>query len=201
MNTSRMKKVSQSFWMMWEHVFDYITKYRSDSVWRFGICKLVIRKHYGNSLQCQDGQVLIAGDWVGELHLDNQQVIELSRTMGAERAGLVVARKLRQAMKQIRYALEHNQEIGKIQAIMGITLLHRGLIHGLGFELHPMKTSWSKEFTKLYLRLLLRVLHPEGKQRVKSQENKLVPMTLIMTKQALIQRWAQREQVLEPSNV
>lgn len=190
MTHSRFKMTVQSFWMMWEHTFDKITILRSESVWRFGICKLVVRKHVGQSIQCQDEQWLHAGDWVGELHLDNQQIIELSRSLGAERAGLAMARMMRQSMKQIGSALAVNHNLSKVRAVMGITLLHRGIIHGLGFEMHPLKSKWYRHYMTFYLQLLLRALHPEGRHRVKGRSEKLVPMRLMMSKQALLKRWS-----------
>lgn len=195
MTHSRLKTAAQSFWMMWEHTFDKMTLLRSESVWKFGICKLVVRKHIGRSIQCHDEQWLHAGDWLGELHLDNQQVLELSRTLGAERAGLATARMMRQSMKQIGLALSVNEELSKVQAVTGITLLHRGIIHGLGFEMHPLKSRWYRQYMKIYLRLLLRVLHPEGKRRMKGQTKKLVPMRLMMSKQALLSRWVRPEPI------
>lgn len=189
MTGSNRKVMLQSTWMVWERIFDFGMSFWRESVYKYGICKLVIRKHSGKSINCHDGHRIHAGDWIGELHLDNQQVIELTRSLGADRAGVRTARMLRDAMKQIRYDLEDNPKLADVKALTGITLLHRGIIHGLGFELHPIESNWSRRFLKIYLRLLLRVLHPQGKQRVKSADKKLNPMFLIISREALIERW------------
>jgi len=189
MGTSYAKLVAQSMWMVWENIFDLFTRFRSESIWRFGICKLVVRRHCGKAIACHDGHQISNGDWIGELHLDNQQVIELSRTVGADRAGIMTARMLRRGMKQISHAMQISPELAKVQAITGITLLHRGIIHGLGFEQHPLPSKWAKGFAKIYLSYLLRILHPEGKQRVKQAGEKLEPRMLVISKQALFDRW------------
>ncbi|GAB6988172.1 YkoP family protein [Paenibacillus pini] len=179
----------QSAWMIWEGIFDQITKLRSISVTQYGICKLVIKKHRGRTMTCADGCMIHAGDWVGELHLDNRMVLELSRTNGPERTALMTARMLRKSLEQISNEAEHNPELRTLQALSGITLLHRGIIHGLGFELHPIKSKWLRRWMTFYLRFLLRVLNPVGKQRVKQNTAKLVPMMLLMSRESLIHRY------------
>ncbi|WP_229753455.1 YkoP family protein [Paenibacillus segetis] len=188
-----MKKCIQSLWMMWESVFDFITRFRSQSVRSYGICKLVVRQHHGRSITCLDGQRIVAGDWVGELHLDNREVLQLTREFGADRAGIKTARLLRDAMREISRELTSNPELTKVQALTGITLLHRGIIHGIGFEQHPIESKWQHLWFGMYLRLLLRVMHPEGKQRVEHRTEKLSPMRLVISQQSLKERFTVRK--------
>ncbi|MEK3863270.1 polysaccharide deacetylase [Paenibacillus sp. FSL H7-0716] len=188
-----IKLFSQSLWMIWENLFAVITKFRSQSVRRYGICKLVVLKYHGESLVCQDGQRILPGDWVGELHLDNRQIVQLTRTLGADRAGIRTARMLREAMKEISRDLDSNPELSKVNALTGITLLHRGIIHGIGFEQRPIKSKWQRHWFGIYLRFLLRMLHPEGKHRVEDSTEKLSPMMLVLSKQSLKARFAPRK--------
>ncbi|WP_261304169.1 YkoP family protein [Paenibacillus andongensis] len=198
MTASLMKTSLQSLWMMWEHVFDFLNRFRCESVWGYGICKLVVRQHRGKSITCQDGRRILVGDWVGELHLDNRQVLKLTRTVGADRAGLSTARLFRLAIKQISQELDSNPELVKVQALTGITLLHRGIIHGIGFEQHPIESKWQQQFYASYLRMLLRMLHPEGKQRVGQSTKKLSPMMLVISKQSLKERFTVRKKDSKP---
>ncbi|MCM3338331.1 polysaccharide deacetylase [Paenibacillus sp. MER TA 81-3] len=149
-------------------------------------------------MECNDGHWVHSGDWVGELHLDNRQVLQLSHSVGPDRAALMTARMLRNSLKQISLAMDSTPELAKVKALTGITLLHRGIIYGLGFELHPMKSKWFQWFSTYYLRLLLTVLHPGGKRRVKQSTEKLNPMMLMMTKQALMERY--RKEVIPCRN-
>lgn len=192
--TSFSKMSIQSAWMAWESAFEQITKLRSASSKKYGICKLVVRRHHGKSVECHDGQWIHPGDWVGELHLDNRLVLKLSKELGPDRAALSTARMLRKSMKQISHAMETDPELAHVKALTGITLLHRGIIHGLGFELHPLESNGFRIFSTYYLRLLLRVLHPVGKQRMKQNVRKLVPKMLMMTRQSLLARY--RKEVL-----
>lgn len=173
---------------MWESMFDQITRMRSVSVTRYGICKLVVKKYHGTNIQCSNGEWIRSGDWVGEIHLDNKQVLEMSRSIGSDRAAIRTARMLRTAIQQISDAMENRPELANVSALTGITLLHRGIIRGLGFELHPLPSKLFTFISTYYLRCLLRMLHPEGKQRVSQNTEKLVPMMLMMTKQSLLEK-------------
>ncbi|EJW20142.1 polysaccharide deacetylase [Paenibacillus alvei] len=183
-------KMLQSLWMTWEAVFEMITPLRSVYQSQYGICKIVVRTHRGSSIRCEDGTCIHKGDYVCEIHLDNREVLELSRTVGADRAALVTARRLRDALKHIGHAVDTKPELAKVRALTGITLLHRGIIHGLGFELHPLETKWMNQVSTIYLRLLLRMLNPDGAKRLKQQRSKLVPKMLMMTRGALVNRYA-----------
>ncbi|MCY9532237.1 MULTISPECIES: YkoP family protein [Paenibacillus] len=185
-------KMLQSLWMTWEAVFELITPLRSVYQSQFGICKVVVRTHRGTSIHCEDGTYIHKGDYVCEIHLDNREVLELSRSVGADRAALVTARRLRDALKQVGHAVNTNPELAKVKALTGITLLHRGITYGLGFELHPLETKWMQRVSTIYLRLLLRMLNPEGAKRLKQQRSKLVPKMLMMSRATLMDRYVNR---------
>ncbi|BBI30803.1 YkoP family protein [Cohnella abietis] len=185
MEATLSKRAVQSLWMKWEGIFDWITTFRSASIKQYGICKLVVKRHHGRTLTCYDGHQIRSGDWVGELHLDNRKVMELTRELGADRAGLSIARMFRAAIKQIRLELNDSPELNQIQALMGITLLHRGITYGTGFEHHLIKVKWQRLWYGYYLRLLLRVMHPEGKRRMRQNREQLSPMLMMMSTPAL----------------
>ncbi|MDB5085901.1 MAG: polysaccharide deacetylase [Bacilli bacterium] len=184
---SPFKIMIQSIWMGWEHIFEWFTRIRSVSSFRWGIFKVFITKHHGRSIACNDGTSIQSGDWVGELHLDNQIILQLLRQEGSDRVALTLSRMVRDALIEMSKAIDTTPELAKVKAFTGITLLHRG-IRGLGFELHQLKSNWFRNFSMLYLRFLLRVFHPHGKKRVSHSRQKLVPMMLVMTRESLLNR-------------
>ncbi|GAA0387290.1 YkoP family protein [Paenibacillus motobuensis] len=190
MSYALYNKMLQSLWMAWEAVFERITPLRSVYQSKFGICKIVVRAHRGSSIRFEDGTYVHAGDQVCEIHLDNREVLQLSRAVGADRAAIVTARRLREALKDIGRAVDTDPKLAKAKALTGITLLHRGIIHGLGFELHPLETKWMERISTVYLRLLLRMLNPEGAKRLKQQRSKLIPKMLMMSRASLVNRYA-----------
>ncbi|MEC0310625.1 polysaccharide deacetylase [Paenibacillus lautus] len=180
----------QSSWMMWERIFSFISRFRSSHISRFGICTVMIKKYRGECIVCEDSTVIQNGDLVGELHLDNETILKLIRSEGPDRAALKIARLARKSMLQISRAYEDQSEFSKVSALVGITLLHRGLTHGLGFEHQLMKPDLFQKLTTSYLRMLLSVMHPDGKSRIDRRTELLVPMMLIHTRSSLLKRFS-----------
>ncbi|AJE53907.1 YkoP family protein [Paenibacillus polymyxa] len=186
----RLRKSSmQAVWMVWERGFDWISRFRGSHTSHFGICKVVIKKHRGESIVCADSTIIDRGDLVGELHLNNEKILMLIKSEDSDRAALMTARLTRKSMQQISEAFASQPEFREVKALVAITLLHRGLIHGLGFEQQPMKSDLFQCITTAYLRLLLSVMHPEGKKRIGRKTEQLIPMMLIHSRSSLRNRF------------
>ncbi|MFF2015604.1 YkoP family protein [Paenibacillus sp. NPDC058177] len=189
--TFKIRKTAvQSLWMMWEKAFALLSHFRGSHKSRFGICTVLLKKHRGESIVCQDDTVIQHGEWIGEIHLDNEMILKLIQAEGSDRAALQTARMLRKSMQQINDAFESHSEFNQAKALMGITLLHRGLVHGLGFEQQSLKSGFFEWFTTIYLRLLLSAMHPEGRQRIRRRTELLVPIRLIHSRNSLQKRFS-----------
>lgn len=175
--------------MAWEHAIGRWMEWRSEDVYRFGICKVLIKKHHGRPIVCEDGTVIEEGDRIGELHLDNASVLVLTGSAAPSAAALSVARLARASLRQIYVSLLTVPELRDVKALVGITLLHRGLVHGLGFEQRRLASRFAERACAVYLRLLLRFMHPDGRNRVRGQEDKLQPMMLLHSRATLERRF------------
>jgi len=184
------KKTVRSAWMAWERAFGVVARWSSLHTMQYGICRVMVKKHRGERILCGDGTVIERGDWVAELHLDNAEVLRHVQASGSDRAALRIARSLRSALRDIRAALDEESELMPVKALVGVTLLHRGITHGLGFEQHPIPSKVFEWASTRYLRLLLAALHPEGKDRIAKRTEQLVPMMLIHTRRSLNERFA-----------
>nr|WP_306220536.1 polysaccharide deacetylase [Cohnella sp. WQ 127256] len=162
---------------------------RSEHSLEFGICKVLVKKYSGDGILCEEGTWIKDGDWIGELHLNNERVLALTREVGADRGALQTARQLRVSLKAISEALETRIEMTQVKALIGVTLLHRGLTHGLGFEQQQLPSKRFEKLSTLYLRLLLRCMHPEGLERIERSKDKLTPLLLVYPRAALIQKY------------
>lgn len=177
--------VRQKAWLIWEKVVWVGMEWRSEGKLDYGICKLLIKRHAGEAIVCADGTRIEAGDRVGELHLDNRRMLEMSGTVGADRAALKTARLARASLRRIAEAMEGDPRLAEVKGLLGTTLLHRGLVHGLGFECRPLPSRSLERWTAVYLQTLLRFLHPAGRLRTQGSKAKLVPMQLIHSRQSL----------------
>lgn len=171
--------------MYWEKIVWLGMEWHSEGKLDYGICKLLIKRYAGEPIFCEDGTVIKSGDRVGELHLDNRRLLELSLAVGADRAALKTARLARVSLRSISAALDGDPRLLDVKGVLGTTLLHRGLIHGLGFECRPLSSRALELWMTVYLRLLLSFLHPSGRVRTRASRDKLVPMQLIHSRMSL----------------
>ncbi|WP_028560560.1 YkoP family protein [Paenibacillus pinihumi] len=185
-----LKTCIQNSWMLWERGFKWTSRFRCWNTFQFGICTVMIRKHRGARIVCEDSTIIREGDWIGEIHLNNHTVLQLIRTSGPDLAAIQSARLLRKSMQQISRAFDSQPEFRRVSALVGISLLHRGLIHGLGFETQTMKPDLFQKITTSYLRLLLSALHPEGRGRIGRRTEVLIPMRLVHTRMSLNTRFS-----------
>ncbi len=178
-------KARQKAWMVWEKAIARLMEASSECSLEAGMCKMLVKKHKGAAIICEDGTRIERGDRIGELHLNNRMVLELTADHGANRAALRTARLARASLKEIASALERKPELAGVKALVGVTLLHRGLTHGLGFEQRALPSKAYEMATTLYLKLLLRFLHPEGLGRSERCREKLTPVLLVCTRESL----------------
>lgn len=183
------KKLIQHLWMTWEKGFDLLSRLSSKHVFQFGICKLMVKKYKGPNIPCSDGSWINNGEWIGELHINNDHIKHMLQSEQPDRVALQTARLGRKALQDISNALDSYPELAHITGLTGITMLHRGIVYGAGFELHPLQQGWFKKVTTIYLRLLMKVMHPSGSARVNNYEHKLYPMLLVFSKPALYKKY------------
>lgn len=181
--------IKQRIWLTWEKGMEWILALRSEHTLKFGICKVMVKKYSGDSILCEDGTWIDDGDRIGELHLNNGRINELTRKFGVDRAALKTAREVRASMKEIGEALDTRMEMAQVKALVGVTLLHRGLTHGLGFEQHRLPSKRFEVITTLYLRLLMRFMHPDGLRHIDRNREKLTPILLVSSRSAFCQKF------------
>ncbi|MEF2966754.1 polysaccharide deacetylase [Paenibacillus sp. M1] len=189
-DATKFKRLIQWVWMGWEQCFEKFGRARALYSGEYGICKMFVTKYRGPSIPCQDGTWIQSGDWIGELHLNNRLILDMLRNHDANQVALRVARLTRGSMRQICAELQTHPQLGQVKALQGITLLHRGITHGLGFETYPLKQGTFRTLTTSYLRLLLTVFHPQNGGRIGPHTEKLVPLRLVMSRKALVQRFS-----------
>lgn len=175
----------QKIWMAWERAVARFMELSSECTVDAGMCKMMVKRHKGAAIVCGDGTRIERGDRIGELHLNNRMVLNLTRELGADRAALRTARQARASLKELREALDGRPELADVKALVGVTLLHRGLIHGIGFEQMRLPSKLFEAATLIYLKLLLRFLHPEGLNRSERSKVKLTPVLLVCSRESL----------------
>jgi hypothetical protein len=137
-----------------------------------------IRPFKGRPIPMANGEELRKGDLIAELHFDNERLYHLG---SKSRSYVHLAIQLiRLAQKQLPKMTEilKNPEFNNVKAIYGITMIHRG-VQQLGFQVTDMPRGVLYLLTRLYLRFLVSVIHPNGRDRLKENAEELIPKIII----------------------
>ena len=137
-----------------------------------------IRSFKGRPIPMDNGDELRKGDLIAELHLDNERLYHLSTE---SRSYVHLAIKLiRLAQQQLPRMTEilKRPEFSNVKAIYGISMVHRG-VKQIGFQVADMPRGILYFMTRLYLRFLVSVIHPNGRDRLKENTDELIPKIMI----------------------
>ena len=125
-----------------------------------GIIGIELRRYRGESIQLDDGTIIVPGDLLVELHLNgiwflrNRHTAVDSTKEQVWKVSSAVVEDLRYLAKQIVEGNSNNE----LKALRGLTLLHLPA-RRLGFHVRELPQSLRKCLTTFYLSGLRRVYH------------------------------------------
>ena len=186
---SRTKKAVVAVWLRWERLFAKILGIRPVDE-KNTFLRMRVRTYTGDHpIVLEDGEVIRKGDRVAELHLDNELLFHLGSTARSTMHLTVqMIRRMEQLMPQLRKMLVDDPEFRDVKGLYGISLIHRGP-DKFGFTVLDLPDGLFALFTKLYLRLLMYVIHPQGNERLKTKTDLLVPKIIAISKRELVNRY------------
>jgi peptidoglycan/xylan/chitin deacetylase (PgdA/CDA1 family) len=175
-----VKRITVSCWMGWERLFHVLFRVKSGGA--DSIFNIRVVPYRGKTLELSDGQTIVDKDHVIELHFDNGMLFKLmteSRSM--MHVAIRLIREVEKAMPQLADRIAGAQEeFQRVRGLYGISMINRGA-EQFGFSVLEMPKGFFDKIARLYLKLLLRTLHPSGKKRVKEQGSKLSPRIIAMS--------------------
>ncbi|WP_156158054.1 YkoP family protein [Gordoniibacillus kamchatkensis] len=182
---SKTKHLLVAGWLQWERLFHALFAVKpidsGNPLLYFRICR-----YHGQTLQLPDEEKIESGDRVVELHLNNRMLFQLatsSRSMVQLAVQLIGQTK--QLLPKIAETIAQHEGRETIKGIYGITMINRGT-EQLGFTVAELPRGVFSFFTRIYLKLLLYAIHPDGKKRLSGSKNIMTPKVVaISTKQLL----------------
>ncbi|MEX2460452.1 MAG: polysaccharide deacetylase family protein [Paenibacillaceae bacterium] len=177
------------FWMLWEQLFLRI--FHVVAIDRENpLLKVRVREYTGSQvITLDDGEQLVKGDLIAELHLDNRTLFQLSADATSEvHLAIQIIRKMEILLPQVNLLLQNDPLWHDVKGLYGISMIHRGS-KKLGFSVIDLPDGIFSISTQLYLKLLLFVLHPQGKKRLQSKPQLLVPKIIAMSKKEMMSRY------------
>lgn len=182
------KKIMIILWIKWEHLFNrlfFIQPIDQDQPF----LNVRVRTYWGKPIQLLDGEIIKRGDRVLELHLNNEMLFRMgTNSRSSIHLAIQMIRTTEQLLpKTLSFILNH-PKYEEIKGIYGITMIYRGTKQ-LGFTVTDLPRGLFFFLTKIYLRLLLLVVHPQGKQRLQTKGELLIPKIIAISTKEFMRRY------------
>jgi peptidoglycan/xylan/chitin deacetylase (PgdA/CDA1 family) len=186
------KGIAVSLWMAWEKCFHVLFRIetigRGETVFHYRI-----RPYHGEPLQLKDGQTICNKDKVVELHFDNKKLLQLlSASRSVMQMAIQIIREVEKALPKLALSLQDRKQFEGVRGLYGISMINRGS-ESFGFSVIDLPEGLFSRMTRFYLKVLMMVLHPGGKRRVKEKQTTLVPRILAMSMEEFRSRYEAQE--------
>lgn len=143
-------------WLWWERIYlkrHHVRPLRDRCVLRAEVCR-----HRGITVRLSDGTEVHSGDRIVELHLANQRVATGVDAEGWSPFQVVTSAR---GDLEILASVVAAGSVGSIRALHVVSLIAPALAR-LGFDVMPLKPTFSARLLHFYLVGLLAIYHPEG---------------------------------------
>lgn len=191
---SRRTKVSWSkrcivaLWLLWEKLFHFMfhlqTTNKEDPIFHFRF-----RPYHGKDVTMDNGEVLTDGDRILELHFDNKKLFEIgSRSKSPVQLALKMIRGVEQTLPEIASYINSHPDAQDVKALYGVSMINRGP-EQFGFTVTDLPKGLFAASTTMYLKFLLRIIHPSGQSRIKQSQHKMVPKLMVMSMDTLLDKY------------
>ncbi|MFD0716523.1 polysaccharide deacetylase family protein [Paenibacillus sp. GCM10027626] len=190
------KRLLVSCWMTWERLFHVL--FRVEAGVADSVFNIRVVPYHGKTLHLTDGQTINNKDPVIELHLDNHKLYQMmteSRSM--MHVAIRLIREVEKGLPKLAEQIAGRPEFAKARGLYGITMINRGA-EQFGFSVLDLPKGLFDKLTRIYLKLLLRVLHPAGNKRVKQQGKRLSPRIIAMSMDEFWRRYGGTTDTLKP---
>ena len=134
----------------------------------------------GPEIRFEDGTVLRENELIGKLHFNNSSIASLGEG-SMHRVGFRFAKLMRESLRQLAYAAQHDPSLRDIKVFQGVTWIPS---HGevVGFVSTPMPKSWRTRWLATHFRMLMWVFAPSARLRSREQAE---PRLYWLTREAL----------------
>jgi len=185
-------------WGIWDALYQRCTRLRYIEKGK-NIFRIVLLTYRGENLITSDQIQIQRGDMIIKLHIHNYLFACLCRDVKDEvRLVLKLRRHIVNSLPQLATYLQSLPERDQIKGIVGTTMLHKG-VEPLGFTISDVPMSWFFRYKRWYLRLMLRIIHPQGKERVMNWNEEMPLKRVYMSKEELLRRYLPVEEIGESS--
>jgi peptidoglycan/xylan/chitin deacetylase (PgdA/CDA1 family) len=182
-----VKRIVVSAWMQWEKIFHIL--FRLHPVGSGKFFNYRIRKYSGPPIDLSEVTTLRSGDSIMEIHFENQMLFDLGMNSRSPlQIGIKIIREMERALPDMARELERTAGGDKVKALYGVSMIHRGG-ESLGYRMFELPRGFFAWTTNIYLRIMIRIIHPSGNEKVRSRGETMTPRMLLMPREVLM-TWA-----------
>ncbi len=171
------KKWFLPLWLGYEYLFERFFKLKTIDP-NNPFFHYRVRPYQGRSLPMGNGEQLNKGDLIAEIHFDNRRLYELGSNSRSYVHLAIRLIRLAQYQLPIMDQILQAPEYAEVKAVYGISMIHRG-VKQVGFQVLDMPKGPMYFFTLMYLRFLVGVIHPSGRERLKMNPDDMVPKIMV----------------------
>ncbi|USG67241.1 hypothetical protein NDK47_08200 [Brevibacillus ruminantium] len=179
-------------WGIWDKLYQRCTRLQYIEK-ENNIFRIVRLRYRGEPLVTSDNRMISAGDLILKLHIHNYYFATLcSGVKNDLRIALLLRQQILRSLPQLASYLNAMEEQDVIKGIVGTTMLNKG-VEPLGFSISDVPMNWFFRYKRWYLKIMLRLIHPDGKGRLKTWKHEVPLKRVYMSKEELLRRYLPRE--------
>jgi len=190
--TTPVRKALVAGFLFWERCFHTMFRLQSaipDDPKSFLFYR--ITSYHGETIPLTEGEALKPGDTVVELHMNNELLYEFGRTARSPvQLAIQLIRAMEKTMPKLAASLLLRKDAASIKAVLGTSMVNRG-VEQFGFTIAELPRGWFTFATRLYLKFLLSVIHPQGKERLGQRAEMLVPKRIAISMKEMTKRYGE----------
>ncbi|MCR2804827.1 polysaccharide deacetylase family protein [Paenibacillus soyae] len=187
---SFFKRAIISMWLLWESAFHLVFRLKKVGEAEVPAFHYRVTTYTGENVQLASGGTVEKGDRIAELHFDNRMLSGIAADSKSPLAtGIRMLREVERALPLLADQLASDPDAQHIKAVYGVTMVHRGADR-LGFEIFQLPEGLFAKSTRIYLKLLLKVLtnskqYSHGRKS-KDRSDAISPRMVLMPVQKLL---------------
>ncbi|TRY24300.1 hypothetical protein FOI68_17975 [Brevibacillus sp. LEMMJ03] len=179
-------------WGVWDTIYQRCTRLRYIDKGN-NIFRIVLLRYRGEPLVTTDQRVICHGDLILKLHIHNYYFATLCKGVKDDlRVALLLRHHIMRSLPQLAAYLDGHEERDRIKGVVGTTMLHKG-VKPLGFSISDVPMTWFFRYKRWYLRLMVRLIHPDGKRRIERWDHEMPLKRVYMSKEELLRRYLPRQ--------
>ncbi len=183
-----MNSAILSLWGVWDYIYQRCSRLQYVEKGR-NIFRIVVLRYRGEPLTTTDDRHIRPGDLILKLHLHNYHFAKLCRGMRDEtRIVLLLRKHILESLPQLAVFLASLPQVDEIKGVVGTTMIHKGA-EPLGFSVSDVPMTWFFRYKRWYLKLMVRLIHPDGKRKLRRFDHSQPLKRVYISKEELFRRY------------